>query len=113
VDRGDVSSPDFDTLDFTIDDDWHVLDLSSILPKGNILFRFQLLIKVDAADSLIEFRKNGNANHINVANLGTHVADIIVDSNLHVMCDSNRLVEYRGTTATWETIQFVVLGWYP
>ena len=112
VDRGDVSTYDFTTLDFTCDGNWHDLDLSSILPKGNILLRFELLIEDNAINSLIEFRNNGNVNDINVTALRTQVSNIPTNNNMHVLCDSNRLIEYRCTNTTWSAITLVVLGWF-
>lgn len=113
VDRGDPTFFDFGLPYFITDGNWNDLDLSSILPKGNIFLYFLIILKDDAVNSLMEFRKKGNSNSINITALRTQVADILVDMNSCVICDSNRLIEYRCTNTTWHTIGFVVLGWFP
>lgn len=113
VDRGDLSFWDFVSLNFTLDGNWNELDLSSILPKGDILVRFKLSITDNAINSLMEFRKNGNSNEINIASSRTQVADITCETDLSVMCDSDGIIEYRATNTSWSSIGLAVLGWYP
>lgn len=110
VDRGDPSSVDFSS--FTNDGTWRDLDLSSIVPAGAKAAMLRLVGQATTNDKLFSVRKNGNSNSLNVGGIWlvaanvNHVADVIVT------LDSNRIVEYAGTSATWSNQTITVKGWF-
>ena len=111
TDRGDISAADFAGGDLTIDNAWHDLDLSSIVPAGAT--RVLLRLYVDPGTALyrvVAFRKNGNTNTANNSGLILE-ADTISLTQYQVVCDSNRVIEYL-VNDTLTTINITVVGWY-
>lgn len=111
VDRGDPADYDFTTGNFTTDDNWHDLDLSSIVPSGATWVKVKVVFTDDAVDSYLALRKNGNtntrvslSNKVRVANKTHYITGF-------VPCDSNRVIEYIATNTTFTTISLVVTGW--
>lgn len=111
-DRGDPSSSDKTAANFTTDDTWRDLDLSSIVPAGTKTISLRLTVRDDAAGSLLAFRKNGNSNGINDGEIYTQVANVYNSADILVACDSNRVIEYKATNTTWTDIYLVVKGWW-
>ena len=111
VDRGDPSAWDFETGDFTTDNTWRDLDLSSIVPAGATTIQFKIMIWHSAANHWMEFRKNGNSNAYNVHEVRTQEAWVYSEKAFRIPCDSNRVIEYRGENITFTGIVAVVQGW--
>jgi len=111
-DRGDPSSPDWDTGDLTTDNSWHDIDCSSIVSSDATAIIFNVYIKDDATNSYIQLRKNGNSNDNAVNTLRTQVANQGIDGLFCIPCDSNQVVEYRSTNTTFTSIQITILGWF-
>lgn len=111
VDRGEVSAPDFSVSDFTTDDGYHDLDLSSIVPANakqvhvsvwlydNLTSMYLILLKQGRTDL-----NNALAHFIAVANIAT-----VMDG--FVPCDENRIITYRASNTSFTTIDFTVRGW--
>lgn len=112
TDRGDPSSVDFETGDFTTDNTWKDLDLSSIVPAGVVAVLLHVAVKDDAVGSLLQFRKNGNSNARAISRVKTQVANIDFFVTIIVACDTNRVIEYLGDNLTFSTIEMTVLGWF-
>ncbi len=112
VDRGDPVAQDFDDADLTTDGAWHDLDLSSIVPNGAIAVALRLSVKDGAVDSRVRFRKNGNSNTANVAQIRTQVIDLFINADLKVGCDSNRVIEYWASSLAFTNIDITVKGWW-
>ena len=112
VDRGDPAAWDFTLAGLTTDDNWHDLDLSSIVPVGAIAVEFLILLADDIKDSRFFMRKNGNVNAFNIIQLRTQVANQILGGNVIIACDENRVVEYRASNLTWSSIDIIVKGWW-
>lgn len=111
VDRGDPASSDYEAGDLTMDSAWHDLDLSSIVPAGATMVALYVIIQDGATDSQVKFRKNGNSNVINRAQIRTQVVNGSIDGNMIVHCDQNRVIEYF-INATLTICTIIVTGWY-
>lgn len=113
VPRGaDSAANDYGVGDFTTDGTWRDLDLSAIVPAGAIAVYLKMVLKDDAASSVMSFRENGNANAIESIAAGTQVANVNIYLNGIVACDANRVIEYMGTNTTFSTINVYVMGWW-
>lgn len=112
VDRGDPSSWDFETSDFITDGNWHELDLSNIVPEGTKAVCFLTYIIDDIVASHISFRKKGNTNTVNKFVSRTQLANVLMDGNGIVFCDTDRKIEYRTSNTTFSWITLTIRGWY-
>lgn len=112
VDRGDPAVADNATGEFTKDDAWHNYDLSSIVPAGAKTILIRVLAATTAAGHQFALRKEGNSNAINMAQVRTQVANVVISQDLIVSCDANRVLEYFATNATWSTLNVTVAGWW-
>ena len=112
IDRGDPTGYDFALGDFTTDGNWHDLDLSSIVPAGAKAVVLRVVIQDDAVASVVSFRKNGNANNYSMLTTRTQVADIVLDGNYIVPCDTGRVIEYKTTATTLSLLAVTIIGWF-
>lgn len=112
-DRGDPAAFDFAVGDLTTDDTWRDLDLSSIisnsLAKAVVLF---VSISDGVANSRIQFRKKGNSNVIARSSIRTQIANIVIDADLVVSCNTSQVIQYRASNLTFTTANIVVKGWW-
>ena len=111
-DRGDPSSNDFEVGDLTTDETWNDLDLSSIVPEDAIAVILSVRVQDGQAGNVVKFRKKGNSNTNNSVSIRTQVADVNIDQQVTVFCDTSRVIQYYGTNTTFTTINIVVSGWY-
>lgn len=112
VDRGDPSIEDFDETDFTTDDTWRDLDLSSIVPAGANRVKLAIVIKNTVVPAALRFRKNGNTNPTNSSFTNCQVANSNIGDMFDIPLDSNRVVEYLGTNIGVWDIKVTVAGWW-
>jgi hypothetical protein len=111
TDRGDPSSVDFSKTDFSIDGNWHVLDLSEKVPEGATIVHFSIAALTAFNDQTIVFVKNGSVNKKNGATIRVpHGAKEYFQSDW-VACDSDRKVQYWISDVAWTTLDFLVRGW--
>jgi len=111
-DRGDPNADDYGVGDFTTDNTWNDLDLSSIVPVGAKAVLFRLILKDNATGSSMWFRENGNANTRNAAGMNTQVADVEIRGEIIVACDTDRVIEYKGSNLTFTQLDLTVRGWW-
>lgn len=111
-DRGDPSAYDKTLTDFTTDNSWHDLDLSSVVGAQAKAIHMRIVVTDNAAGSFVQFRKKGNSNTYNCALIYTQVADQELHNEVIVACDKNQKIQYRTTNTTFTTINLVVKGWY-
>lgn len=111
IDRGDPAAYDWDHNDLTIDDGWHDLDLSAIVPAGAKSVEFNLYVSTTAVSKTFMLRKNGNANIINSAGLVPPVAGVPFRGDAEVACDVDRKIEYFGNAGAFNYIYIVVRHW--
>lgn len=112
ADRGDAAGYDKQVGDFTTNGSWQDLDLSSIVPAGASAVSMILSLEDNLVGSWIMFRKKGNSNFYNRALARTQVANINLDVDLMVFCDSNRVIQYNGFNTTFTGINLTVKGWF-
>lgn len=111
IDRGDPVDYDFTVGDFTKDEAWHTLDLSSIIPAGSRLVHFYCGIANSYAERTIHIMKNGNSNSRNIVRCRSQVAAKAIAFDCWVLCDDNGLIQYMTTSGGWTAINFAVRGW--
>jgi len=111
VNRGDPGAADYTHATLTLDNAWHDLDLSSIVPADATAVLLAVVVKDNAVGSRIKFRTNGNSNIYNVSQCYTTVVDAYTAVDCAVACDSNRIIEYDATTDC-DYISIVVKGWF-
>lgn len=115
-DRGDPAAYDYEeTGDKSIldtDGDWHDLDLSAIVPTGAKAILLRVSIQDDSVGSFFLLRKNGRVSDFNIAILRTQVADAYIDQAIVIACDTNRVIEYKGSDVAFSLVALVVSGWW-
>jgi len=112
VNRGDPSDWDFTVSNFTRDDTWRDLDLSSIVPAGAVAVTLSCVIKANATGKYVIFRKKGNTNLVNVLREETLVANLDHYFMGIVFCDTNRIIQYRVISTAVGTLNVCVGGWF-
>ncbi|GAI20613.1 unnamed protein product [marine sediment metagenome] len=112
VDRGDPGTWDFELGDFTLDGNWHDLDLSSIVPEGTKAIAMYVLLRTTSTAKYLIFREKGNAYEKNIAMLQTVIANVPIRGDYIVSLDANRKIEYIGTPNVINLIRFCVKGWW-
>ena len=109
-DRGDPAAWDLTEATMTMDDAWHDLDLSAIVPADAAWVLLRVLISDPNIDDSLQFRKNGNINTYAVSRVICQVANQNIEAELLVPCDAARVIEYLAN-AVITSINIVVLGW--
>jgi hypothetical protein len=112
VNRGDPAAADFVTANFTADNAWHDLDLSTIIPTGVSAVLLYCTIIVTASNRVLQFRKKGNVNTFAVSKFTTQAAGVATSGNLIVSVDTNGFIQYYASAVAWTTINATVLGWW-
>ena len=108
--RGDPSSLDWEETDLTLDNAWHDLDCSGVVPIGAKAILFYVRIKDGIVEKTFFMKKNGNSNDININQMRTQVVDISIDNTFTVPCDNNQVVEYKSNTGI-DIIDICIIGW--
>ena len=112
VDRGDNNTWDFMLENLTINDEYHDLDLSAIVPAGAVAVVIRVFL-LGTAGQRIAFRKKGNVQEYNSSISRLQSAGIEFENEVLVFLDSNRIIEYVGHSAEGFTnINFSVRGWF-
>lgn len=115
VDRGDFATADFDTGDFTLDNNWNDLDLdsgnnSTVLPANTVLVHLNILIRSTTAGDRINMRRNGYTGVSNSYS-ACPVANVYMAYDVLVPCDGNGAIEYRAH-ADFDFISLRIKGWW-
>jgi len=111
--KADQQSYDFTLTDFTRDDSYHDLDLSSLIPAGTKAVLLWGAYKSDTADcecSLAQYGHTGtylkSITHQHVVNTGTNIDCLIP-------VDSNRKIQYRFSSApTYVYINLNIVAYF-
>lgn len=111
-DRGDPAAHDYTQATLTTDGSWNNLDLSGIVPAGAKTVLLRVILRDGAIGQSLAFRKNGNANTVNAAEVVNQVANINLDTDVMVSCDTDRVIEYNGSNVVWDVIRMTVRGWW-
>jgi len=110
-DAGDTAAWDFELGDLTTDGTWYDLDLSGTVPAGAKAVFLHVTIVDNAVGSWINFRENGNSNNYNRSLIRTQIADVGMESDILVFCDSSRVIEYSAANVTFTSISIAIKGW--
>lgn len=112
IDRGDPVIWDYGTGDFTPDDAWHELDLSSLVPEGAKEVSLRVVIEHSAVDKVLYFRKHGNVASNNIGGARTQVSMVIFEADTNVALDENRKIDYHLNSPAWIIVHLTVKGWW-
>lgn len=112
VDRGDTLGYDFHKANFTLDNAWHDLDLSAIVPAGPCLVHFAMIIYINTTGHSILFRKKGHPWGTNRWGFVCQSAIGFVQTNPIVLCDADRKIQYKVTGVSCEDLELMVRGWW-
>lgn len=112
VDRGDPAAVDFTSANFTKDNAWHELNLSSIIPEHAHGIVFSLTVQANAIAKLVTFREPGNAHAQNASKARTIVANMRHQLDCVCVISADRKIEYRAAVAIYEYLEFTVKGWW-
>jgi len=112
VDRGDIDAYDFEVGDLTCDWTWRELDFSAIVPANAVAVHLQVIVRDDSAISNLQLRKKGFSNEINIGRVTTQNNLASLYAHIIQPCDADRIIEYRVTNTTWNTIALTVFGWF-
>ncbi len=112
VDRGDAVGTDFSVGDLTIDDAWHDLDLSGIIPVNAKAVILRVECSSPSAGDRSKFRTKGHSREDNVSIARSQVTGINIGYDLVVVPDINGVVEYRVSTGVYTVFEIVVGGWF-
>jgi hypothetical protein len=119
ADRGDPVAYDKLKADLSFDAAWHNWDLSAIVPSGakSVLLGVVVQIAAGAGSTCISFRKDGNANAVNVASCGGTGDPVSVEErrdDVVVALSAARVIEYycHAAAANYDYVGIVVRGWF-
>lgn len=111
IDRGDPAAPDFVLGNLTVDNAWHDLDLSGIVPAAGANMKVYLRLDLYASEKKKMFlRHKGHANEINMA-LAQVTTAYHKDDTYYVVLDANRKIEYKLEVTMWGVVDITVRGW--
>jgi len=112
VDRGDVLNADKIETDLALDGAWHDLDLSAIVPSNAKLILVRLYTKSDSASLSLRFRKKGYSTEYNFSKTYCRAANTGGHYDTHITCNASGIVEYKGDSGNWTSVEFTVGGWW-
>jgi len=111
IDRGFITANDYRIGDFTLDDAYHTLDLSSIIAAGSVVCMLFIALKGDAGGLKFVVKKNGADNDYNVFSVFTQVANLSAFAFGIVAPDENGIIEYSGSVSGITAADMIVKGW--
>lgn len=110
VDRSGIAAEDFDQGDLTMDNAWHDLDLSAVVPAGATVVYLRVNTYDNSATAYLLLRKNGSVGAFDARMCRTPVVDTNLENYILVGCDASRVIEYLANE-TFTAINIVILGW--
>lgn len=112
VDRGDTFPYDWTEATLDLDGQWHVLNVSTIVPAGARAILFRLQIKAPDINRKFFLRKAGHVLPPNRVTAMTTVADVATWQDVIVAVGDVRWVEYYAHPVTWSTVRLHIAGWW-
>ncbi len=109
VERGVVSGYDFTIGDFTRDNTWREMDLSSIVPANAKWVTIYVSISTLEAMRNVRFRKKNELNDRYEPILWVHVATGVYTKIIILPIGSDGIIEYSASVATGISLDVVVL----
>lgn len=113
VDRGDTGSYDFEIGDLTMDGTYRDLDISGIIPAGTVAVELAVGVTPTTLPAQLLIRQKGYTGNRNFWIVKCLVATLTHENRFFVTPNSNRLLEYHGTSlgGGWTNVNIVVCGW--
>lgn len=111
-----IQRPDFDGNDFlkealTIDNAWHELDVSAIVPAGASAAHFHIKVDANTIGGVIYMRPRGRSEFTGTCKVRPQVAGQPIAYFPTVGLDSSRIIEYRISSAVWVLINIKIEAW--
>jgi len=110
-DRGDMTSHDFITEDFTTDGFWHTLSLADMIPIGSKFVWAYLAAADDAGIKVLRLRKTGYSGEYQFPTIMTPAANVAAALTTIIPCSTAREIDYLVVPANWIQIELNILGW--
>lgn len=111
-DRNDPAAWDFIAAGPQKDNTWRDLDLSAIVPENAKAVLIRLRYRATAIGLESNLRAKGKANDYNHARFNSQVANITLEFNTVIQCDTNRFVQYKIPHVAVDRFNLVVMGWW-
>lgn len=111
VDRGHHPAHDFTFGDFTVDNAWHNLDLSGLVPENAKGVNLHCVGSSTNAGEIIYVKPPSHTATFASCSLRSQVAGVHNCFRRFFALDSNRILEYRITGDGWTNIQMSVKAW--
>lgn len=110
--RGEISAYDFDENNIIADDTYHDLDLSSIVPKGNIPILIQFSISYQSGNKYLKIRKKGFTTDYEAFVVRNSGDNYDARGIFIVECNADRIIECNLSPATNKWVGLIVGGWW-
>ena len=113
VSRGGTDGWDFEKADLLINDLWHDMDLSAIIPENAVAVQLRVEFRNTAANRYVTFREKGIGDEYCIYKKMTQVGDVYKHLYPMLHVDGNRKIEYKVDSGNgWSYINIVVLAWF-
>lgn len=111
-DRGPHDSFDYSLGDLTVDNAFHELDLSSIVPDGAKGIVLHLKASSTDITKLARMRRAGDPETLTRCVIRPQVANIEITVHVIIPVDSTRKIDYMLRADGWVTFIITVKGWW-
>ncbi|RLC33997.1 hypothetical protein DRH14_03915, partial [Candidatus Shapirobacteria bacterium] len=113
IDRGEVSGWDFDVSAFTRDNNWHELDLSSILPleAAGQLVHLRVQCTDNTQGTSVFLAHPDSDNGWNIAAIYNNVTSKAHSHDIHIRCNKNRKIVYK-ISSDFDYVNLIVRRWF-
>jgi len=112
IHRGDPAAWDFMLANFTIDNAWHELDLSGIVPAKAKAVHLIVYAHNSILGQAVQFRHTSQVNEVNRAFCKTIVANLSNWFDIVQALDADRKIDYKAPPGGWVHINVAVRGWW-
>jgi len=112
VHRGNPGAWDFTILDLTVDNAWHDLDLSSIVPANAHSVNLITNISGTQIERNIKLRSKDVTGDHNLITLWTQVSNVKLGGCFPLAVDSNRVIQYKVNHISLDFVNLLVSGWW-
>ncbi len=111
VSAGDLASRVWDISDFTTDNTWRELDVSSAIPLAAKLAVLRIRITDDVAGMYCEIRPKGYTSGINIFRAMVLAANKPADHEFAIVLPEDNILEYKFSNTTWGVIDLDPIYW--
>lgn len=111
VNRGNFATADFTIGDFTKDNTWRELDLTSVIPAGCKCVLVRGYMQGTTTNLLAAFRTAGNADIGNAAHLFTFEANKRTEDDIWLIPNDIGVIEYKIPSTVDTALSLYIRGW--